>query len=87
MPQVSTAIGTLNFCPPAVRVGQPFNCARNLFIEAWPAAARLELTLGTVKGRAAAPTDVFAFFPEGEKLPCERGLSALVNDDSFFFFG
>ncbi len=85
MPEVGAAIGALNLRAYTIWVGEAFNGAWDFFVEAGPAAVGFKLGFGAVEFGAAAFADIRAFVPEGVVFAGEGHLSALVDDDLFFF--
>ena len=67
-----------------VGVSMALDAAAVFFIEAGPAAARLEFGLRRVQWIVAAPTDKGAGRVQTLVLAAERPLCSLVDDDSLF---
>ena len=62
--KVSAAIGTLDFDPAAVRIGQVVDRAFDLFVEGRPATMGVEFVGRPVKFGVALSADVMTFFVE-----------------------
>ena len=84
--KVGAAVNALHLRSLTIRVRQSFNCTRDFFVEAWPAAVCFKLVFGTVQFCAAAFADVGAFFPECIVLAREGHFGAFVNYNLFFFW-
>ena len=82
--QVAAAVSADYLGATAIRVGTAFDAAGIFFIEAGPAAARLEFCLRRVKRVVAAPADKRAGRIQRLVLAAERTFRSLVNDDSLF---
>ena len=80
--QMTAAVSADYLRATTVRVGKALDAAPVLFIEARPAAARLEFGLRRVKWVVAAPTDKGTGRVQPLVLTAERPFCSLVDDDS-----
>lgn len=83
--EVASAARAGDLRPVSVRVRRALHRAGDLVVEARPAAVGVELVLGPVQGRVAAPALVGPRGLVGDVFPAPRALRALVNDDPLLF--
>ncbi len=85
MPQVCTAIRTLDFRSDTVSIGQPLYGARNLVVKTGPSAICLKLAFGTIKRCATTFAYICSTFPKSVVFACKGRLCSFVYNDLFFF--
>src|SRR5215213_3607485 len=82
--QVAAAVSAEYLRATPVRVGMALHAAWVFFIEARPAAARLEFSLRRIQRVVAAPANKGAGRKQRLVLAAERPFRSLVDDDSLF---
>ena len=84
MAQVGAAAGAGDLGAHAVGVGLPLDRPGDFLVEAWPAAARIELGRRTVKGGAAAFAYIGSLFMEIMIFSGKWPLGSFLDDHPFF---
>lgn len=85
--KVGAAVSTLDFRAPSIGVRQPFNCAWDFVVKAWPSAVRFKFVLRMIQFCSAAFANVSAAFPKRVVFAGEGHFGAFVNYNLFFFRG
>ena len=83
MTEVSSAIGTEDLRPAAIRIRLPFNGSFDLIIKAGPSTMTVEFVAGAVQRGVAALTDIDAGFIVIHIFSCPGSFCSFMNDDKF----
>src|SRR3546814_2257708 len=86
MSQVGAAIGTQDFSPPPVSIGNALDSPINFIVKAGPTAMRLKFSIGKVQRSITTFTRIGAFFFIIQQFTRKRAFSALVQDHLGFFW-